>query len=176
MDESAVRKYVAAHLGHMLEDAGISGWTVTVEYGHIGPHTQGNCSAMAEYNQAQIRLDPEMFGDETTLAAVLRHELFHIVLAPMDVYRGLVTGHLEMDTPEATSEDLAWTYFVEQSVLGLERMWAAAHPEAEESSGQHGKRGKGKASKARCRQRLDTIRPDKLPYKHRISFHETSAD
>ncbi len=45
----------------------------------------------------------------------------HVILAPFDLYRDLMTQHIVNDTPEGRQENRAWSYAVEQAVVNLEK-------------------------------------------------------
>src|SRR5260370_42055938 len=95
MDRSEVKAIVDAEIGLLMRRLGISHWKVTVSYDPErcdgdGVLKRGECTRLVDYNSAHIRLNPESFDDGVCVLRTLRHELYHIVLSPFDLYSSAV--------------------------------------------------------------------------------------
>jgi hypothetical protein len=131
MDRSEVRAIVEAEIEPLLDRLGISHWRITVHFGPIeadhrvaaGHKVQGECLKNAPYDMATITLDPEEIHDPEHARKILRHELFHVLLAPFDVYRKFATAFIESKSSGDVQEDNLWEFASEQAVINLERMW-----------------------------------------------------
>ncbi len=129
MDESAVRKVVESNLEALAGALGLERWKITIRFercqdaGGDRYVTQAQCDMKGEYETAIITLDHAEFNDDAHVIATLTHELTHIMLAPLDVYRDFaaaaVTGNPVMERQAAE----LWTSAIEKTVLGLERAW-----------------------------------------------------
>jgi hypothetical protein len=130
MDRSAVEATVAREIGPLCARLGIEGWKIAVSYdpesvdgdGHL---KHGECTRLVDYNSAHISLNPESFEDEDAVLRTLRHELFHVVLSPFDLYSSAVDRAI--DTPASVREilDRVWNHACERAVINLERMFSA---------------------------------------------------
>jgi hypothetical protein len=126
LDASEVRKLVEEHAPRLRDALGISHWTIAFRYGPLGGdgdfRTPGRCEAYDEYLRACIRLDPEAFDSPEEVLATLRHELFHVVLAPMDLAIIAASRHFPDERASDAIRDV-WRHQVEATVLALERMY-----------------------------------------------------
>jgi hypothetical protein len=128
MDRSEVKAMVEGELEPLMQRLGIRHWKVRVSYdpesvdgeGHL---KHGECTRLVDYNSAHISLNPESFDDEESVMRTLRHELFHIVLSPFDLYSSSVDRAIEV--PNAVREilDRVWNHACERAVINLERMF-----------------------------------------------------
>jgi hypothetical protein len=84
---------------------------------------RGECTRLVDYQSAHISLNPEAFEIESEVLGTLRHELFHIILAPLDLYTSAV-ARLEISDDAAEILDRVREHAIEQAVGGLERMHA----------------------------------------------------
>lgn len=127
MDRSEVQKVVDREMPGLMERFGIRHWKVTVTYGPIGDdgvcRLQGRCTRHVDYNRAHVELDPEEHDDEADLLGTLRHELYHVVLSPFDLY----SQAADVLTPKASAEESmlerVWRHAVEQAAINLERLF-----------------------------------------------------
>ena len=127
MDQSAVERVVLAHLPRLSQQLGLSQWEISLGYSaqpsdDDGSLLRGDCTRLIDYQSAHISLNPTAFADEAAVLTTLRHELFHVVLAPLDLYTSAVEG---IELPELAEELLARVrdHAIERAVAGLERMW-----------------------------------------------------
>ena len=124
MDQSAVREIVGRVLTPFSRALGVSHWNIVVDYGPCSVKTwAAECGRNPNYNNAEITLDPEKFSEPADVEASLRHELQHIVLAPWDVYRNVLTEPLDTESPEGQREQALFRHCIEQAVLAQERAW-----------------------------------------------------
>lgn len=126
MDRSKVKAIVEREIGPLMGRLGIPHWKVTVSYGLRGESDDATinaqCTRLVDYNRALIEFDPDALDDEAEVLRVLRHELFHILLSPFDVYTGAVR-RLDLGSAEAVLDQVQ-THATEQAVINLERMYS----------------------------------------------------
>lgn len=126
MDRSAVKAIVDREIGPLMGRLGIHHWKVAVVYGPIGDDAggtvTGQCTRLYDYNSATVALDPGAMEDEDHARRVLRHELFHVVLSPFDLYAGAVDG-AGLGEPLDDVLDRVWRHSCEKAVINLERMY-----------------------------------------------------
>lgn len=128
MDRSAVAQVVAEHLPRLSQQIGLHQWDISVGYSAEQPDDSGSlkrgeCTRLIDYHSAHISLNPDAFSDADGVLVTLRHELFHIVLAPFDLYTTAVEG---IELPDVAAELLERLrdHAIERAVAGVERMWA----------------------------------------------------
>jgi hypothetical protein len=127
MDKSTLKAMVDREIEPLMRRLGIPHWRVTVSYGLVegsglNRRFHGECNRSVDYNQAHITLDPETLDDEAHALKVLRHELYHVVLAPFDVYSNAVDAAVGTGTTTNILGSV-WTHAVEQAAINLERMF-----------------------------------------------------
>lgn len=127
MDKSAVAQVVAEHLPRLSAQLGLHQWEITIGYASEaaddeGSLKRGECSRLVDYQSAHISLNPDAFADADGVLATLRHELFHIVLAPFDLYTSAVEV-LELPDVAAELLERVRDHALERAVAGMERMW-----------------------------------------------------
>ncbi|HEY9737536.1 MAG TPA: hypothetical protein V6D06_14680 [Trichocoleus sp.] len=155
MDKSAVKAAVEKHLERVSNQlAPVRSWKLTIKYEALpGDHkstTEASCSFDYAYEDAVIRFDPEAHDDERHVVRNLRHELIHLLLAPIEAYRETITPMLSDE--QSSVEYQAARVAVERCVMNVERVfdWGlnipllpeeapaeepqAAEPEASETS------------------------------------------
>jgi hypothetical protein len=128
MDRSGVKSIVERELEPLMQRLGVSDWKVRFSYDpepadgdeHL---KHGECTRLVDYNSAHISLNPESFDDEEAVIRTLRHELFHIVLSPFDLYSSAV-DRLEILGPTGVILERLWHHACERSVINLERMFS----------------------------------------------------
>jgi hypothetical protein len=136
MDRSAVERVVREHLPRLSQQLGLSHWEISLGYLAQSPDDdgallRGECTRLVDYQSAHISLNPDAFADEEAVLVTLRHELFHVVLAPFDLYTSAVE---RIELPAVAEEMLERVrdHAIERAVAGLERVWAGitapAHP------------------------------------------------
>ena len=132
MDRSRVESIVVRRLPELSRTLGLSQWDISLGYNSEssrddGTLKKGECNRLIDYQSAHITLNPEAFGDEDAVLRTLRHELFHIVLAPFDLYTSAVA---EIELPEVATDLLERVqgHAIERAVAGLERMWEGLLP------------------------------------------------
>jgi hypothetical protein len=121
LDRSACKRIVECEIVGLLEACGVPHWHVEVVYGPIGGNAVGECERLLDYESAEIRIDPERIDDEEHLLKVLRHETFHIVLAPFDLLRTWIEAGL--DGAELEKVQRVVRHAEETAVKALSRMW-----------------------------------------------------
>ena len=90
MDASAVKALVSRELEPLAEKLGVGHWDITtstgsLEAGSDGAMKAGECNRLIDYDAAHIRLNPEAFEADADAIKTLRHELFHILVSPLDL-------------------------------------------------------------------------------------------
>nr|WP_290224128.1 hypothetical protein [Trichocoleus desertorum] len=125
MDASKCREIVDANILKMMRQLGVQAWRVSVLYEPAGnnPNWVASCLTNLPYQRATIRIDPQMAESEEDVLDSLRHELIHVLLAPLDAYRDLVTSNIEADSSMDAAESRAWTMAIETCVLAVERIF-----------------------------------------------------
>lgn len=128
MDRSAVKAIVEKNLDPLCRSFGIAHWKIAVSYqpeaaDENGITEAGNCSRLVDYNKAGITLNPEAFETEEEVLWTLRHELFHIVAAPFDIFLNAVKRATEDDEKSLAILKSVWTHAMEKCVINLERMY-----------------------------------------------------
>jgi hypothetical protein len=127
LDRSAVERVVLKHLPRLSAHLGLHQWEVSVGYAaepadDDGSLKRGECTRLIDYHSAHISLNPDAFADDTAVLVTLRHELFHIVLAPFDLYTSVVE-QIELPDIAADLLERVRDHAIERTVAGLERMW-----------------------------------------------------
>lgn len=137
MDRSQVKAIVERELEPLMERLGIPHWNITASYSPLSPddgrRVHAEITRNSNYNSAHIDFNPEPTEDEAHLLKVLRHELFHVLLSPYDLYGRAVEALLEDDPVKQKVFDEVLTNSMEQAVINLERMYAGlTRPKASE--------------------------------------------
>lgn len=128
MDRSAVEAVAAAALPLLVARLGLERWELGVSClaepaEPSGRQPQGHCTRMADYQSAHITLNHEAVGGTDEVLATLRHELFHVILAPFDLFRESV-ALANPPADVAAILDRIWQHAEESAVANLERMYA----------------------------------------------------
>jgi len=143
VDKSEAQRIVQANVERIRDALRLHDWYTTIEYGPCSnPNWGASCDrAGGDYKRATITINPELHDTEEEVLSSLTHELLHLVLAPLDVYRDIITslvpGMHELGGPVAVAEQRAWTHALEAVVTLLERgvtrhLWEAAGDPAED--------------------------------------------
>lgn len=127
MDRSAVKAIVDREIEPLMRRLGIPHWRITVSLEPApqkdsGRYLSGHVDRFVDYEHAHVTLNPEAFDDESDVLRVLRHELLHVVLAPIDVFVNAVEATLEGHAAAPTLQAV-WTHAMERAVGHLERMY-----------------------------------------------------
>jgi hypothetical protein len=128
MDRSEVKAVVDRELEPLVRRLGLTQWEIklsctcepTDDDGFV---KRGECTRLVDYQSAHINLNPEAFESADELLKTLRHELFHVVLAPFDLYTSLVEAAVEGNTRFQEMLDRVKDHACELSVFNLERMF-----------------------------------------------------
>jgi hypothetical protein len=127
MDRSAVKKIVDENIDGLLEKLGLPHWRIEVSYDLRADdgicRTKGRCTRAIDYNKARIEFDPDECEDEADVLKTLRHELFHIVASPFDLYMQAADQCTKEDSPEEAILDRVFDHAVEKVMINLERMF-----------------------------------------------------
>ncbi len=124
MDRSEVKAVVDREIEAMAKALGVAHWSLTVSYGPCSrKEWSAECVRQAEYNVAKIIIDPEKQGDEDDVLDSLLHELAHVVLAPFDTYRSVMTAADVPGSPADKRERNLWAFAVEQGVICVMRAY-----------------------------------------------------
>lgn len=123
MDKSKLQAIVEAALPGYVTLFGLKRWKITLQYGRLGDGNAAECSHDLSYSTATIGFDPEKHADEDQVLANLRHELFHLIHGPFDLFYNIAVAG--MDEARGAVCDRAWTFSAEQTVVALEAMYAA---------------------------------------------------
>jgi hypothetical protein len=128
MDKSEVQSIAERELKRLSKRLGLTHWEIKLSFlpeatDDDGLLRRGECTRLVDYYNAHISLNPEAFDDEESLVKTLRHELFHIVLAPFDLYTSLVADAVEEDKIAREMLDRVRDHACEQTVVNLEIMF-----------------------------------------------------
>ncbi len=127
MDIASVQAIVDRELPPLCKQMGVTFWKIVVEYRCEDQDTdgrlrRGECTRLIDYLDACITLNPEAFDDEAMVLRTLRHELFHVILAPFDLFKAVVDNAVE-DRIKSAMLNRVWHHALETAVIGLEVMW-----------------------------------------------------
>jgi hypothetical protein len=127
VDRSAVERVLVEHLPALSQALGLSQWHISLGYDaalSTGDNciTRGECSRLLDYQSAHITLNPDVFADAEAVLATLRHELFHVVLAPFDLYTSAV-DRLDLSDDATELLERIRDHATEQCVAALERLY-----------------------------------------------------
>jgi hypothetical protein len=128
MDVTAVRAIVERDLESLSHKLGLGHWKIVVRYRSESVNTEGDyqsggCHRLVDYNAAAITLNPEAVDDEAEVLSVLRHELFHCLLAPYDLYHQAAREALRDDRTAFAVLERLFDHVQEQGVINLQRMY-----------------------------------------------------
>jgi hypothetical protein len=129
MDRSAVKEIVDREVESLRHRLGIEDWKIRVEYHAEGPDDDGGlsraeCTRLVDYGIACISINHEALEAEAEVIETIRHELFHVVLAPFDLHRSAVE-RMDFDDAKAARAVLSrvWDHSCERAVANLEKMY-----------------------------------------------------
>lgn len=125
MDKSQVRGIVEDNIKRMMSALQVQDWSIDVSYGPNDGDFAGATAVVmrrVDYKIATINFDPEQLGSEETVLRALRHELLHLHLGQVDVYREAVGQFLPTAVDVTGVEERIWRYAHEQVVHRLEMM------------------------------------------------------
>ena len=126
MERSEVKKIVEKHVKQMMLDIGIPHWNVTIEYDRLPYGVKASCDLdRAKYWAADLTIDHEKMDDKGDVLHCLRHELLHILAAPFQHYRAVMTAGIDHESQEGEREIELWRFAMEQHVLILEKALAS---------------------------------------------------
>lgn len=117
MDRSRIKEVLEVIAQDMVKDLFISEWHIKVKQDSIDD-ARALCYVDPYYRTATIIIDPNEIKDERDLIETYRHELFHVVLHPIDEYRRLISKCVKKDTRQVAKE--AYTQVEERCVFMLE--------------------------------------------------------
>ncbi len=144
MDKSAVSAIIEAQGADIATTLGLQAWRLGFNVdlsepdGEDGTRTLGSATTLIDYNVATINLNPNQFDDAEGVLAAMRHEFYHILLSPIDLYHEAVQLATE-DADDAVTRILerTFTHAIEQTVIAVERMYSGL-THAEKSQGHPG--------------------------------------
>lgn len=90
MDKSLIFEAMDVVLPQMKTDLYVNDWDIEIQVESIGGGTPAICRVHPYYRSARITIDPCETPDIDSLVRNLRHELLHVVIAPVDEYRRLI--------------------------------------------------------------------------------------
>jgi hypothetical protein len=127
MDRSAVKAIVDREIEPLMVRLGIPHWHVVVSYDLRADdgicRVKGRCSRAMDYNKARIEFDPDECDDEDDVLKTLRHELFHVVASPFDLYMQAADQLTKEGSPEEAILRRVFDHAVEKAMINLERMF-----------------------------------------------------
>lgn len=126
MDASDVVKVVAEHLPRLQRELGLVHWTFRVRAEFLTSDDPtfrrfGNVLRDVSRERAHVEINPDEVENAVDVVRVLRHEMFHCVLAPFDLYAEAVEKFVS-DKTALESVRRVWEHACEQAVVGLERL------------------------------------------------------
>ncbi len=122
MDRSVAQRIIARETGPLMALLGIGHWRIVTTMDLADDHTLGQCETLIDYNRATIAFNPALFSDEKSLLKTIRHELFHVVLSPFDLFMETI-NQIEALEPLRPALTRLWTHAQEMGVVNLERMF-----------------------------------------------------
>ena len=129
MDRNAVEAVVDREIEGLIHRLGVAHWRIEVRYDLRDDETLGECTRLVNYNKAIVRLNAELLDDDDAVLKTLRHELFHIVLAPFDLFITAAADTVNESTALAAVLDTVKHHAIEKTVINLERMYRGlSHP------------------------------------------------
>lgn len=137
MDRSAVQAIVERECGPLVRRLGLDGWEFKLSYApepadDDGSLKKGECTRLVDYRSACITFNPDAFDDEAGVIATLRHELFHCVLAPIDLYTSAIE-RLGVADPAGAILERVLEHSMEKAVEALEAMFVGLTAAREEA-------------------------------------------
>lgn len=127
MDRSAVEAVVDREIEPLKARLGIGHWRIVVSYDLRADdgiaHIKGRCTRQIDYNRAHVEFDPEECEDEDDVLKTLRHELFHVVASPFDLYVQAAEQCIRKDSPEEGILGRVFDHAVEKIIINLERLY-----------------------------------------------------
>src|SRR5690349_9045575 len=124
MDRSEVKQIDEREIVDLVDRLGLTQWRINVHYDlRDDDGANGICTRHVDYNNATIELDPAGLEDEAHVLKVLRHELFHVVLAPFDTFINAVRPLTERDETTAAILASVQAHAIEQAIICLERLY-----------------------------------------------------
>jgi hypothetical protein len=120
LDRSECKAIVEREIPGLVRALGIQHWHIEVDYKPLDD-AAAECTRHLDYERADIAIDPASVGDEAYLLKALRHELFHVVIAPMDLFGNCMECGL--DGAEKERVERVWRHAMETTVKALERLW-----------------------------------------------------
>ncbi len=127
IDRSVVLKLIDDNIKDLKTKLGLERWSLKFNCEPSGTDNDGSvslgsCYALIDYEDARIDLNPAAFDDTKHALSTLRHELFHILLAPLDLYMEAV-DELEISEGEKKMLKRIWNHSLEKTILNLQRMY-----------------------------------------------------
>jgi hypothetical protein len=177
LDLSECKRIVERHILPLKDAFGLRYWTITVTY-RPRRKSKGKCNGDASYEQATINLDPDRFedGDEDDVLSVLRHELFHVVISPINLVRHLAL--LGIEGREYDRMLVTLNYAGEQTIRNLERLWACGEEYWRSVMAREAKmplkKGSSKKTKEHNFHELKKAHPE-MPNKQRVAIVLSTA-
>ena len=127
MKTSIVKEIVEREIEPLKEKLGIKFWKIKVSYNlrsNSGFSADvGHCTRLVDYDQAYIQLDPSGLKNEEHVIEILLHELFHIVLSPLDILCNSLHELFKDDEKLKGVMESIRVHSIEKAVINLERMY-----------------------------------------------------
>lgn len=127
MDKGECKEIVDRNITRLLISMGINHWDIHIGYNlresNGSKRAGGRCEATPDYNLALIQIDPDVHDDEKEVIKTLKHELFHVLLSPFDVYSEAVNLATADDPKSYQILERMFTHAKEKAVINLERFW-----------------------------------------------------
>ncbi len=92
MTEKQLYRLISKSVGRYTRRFGLSGWSIDVHLVESLDGRQAQVHIQPLYRQALIELVP---GDEEIMDRAVRHELLHLVLAPLEAFEELLEKHTD---------------------------------------------------------------------------------
>jgi hypothetical protein len=127
MDRLIVEAIAGSNLRRLQRELGLERWEIRLAFRPAPPQgvelTRADNSRMVDYRSACIFVNTDAFGSEAEVVEAIRHELFHLVVAPFDLFVSAVE-RLGLDPETMRVLDRVREYAIERSVSELERLWS----------------------------------------------------
>lgn len=129
MDRSKVKEIVEANLHDLKCRFGLHHWDITATFdlheddGGSRFTTRARCLFYVDYEKAEIRFNPDELDTDDDVLEALRHELFHLILAPFHIAWDALRPVVEADELRCNMARSIVTHATERAVKGLERLY-----------------------------------------------------
>ena len=109
MKESEVKHWLKKNKDFYVRLYGLQDWDIRVVLRDTDGDLLGSCNAQYEYRQATIALVSEALDSELDLIETFLHELEHVLLSPLDIFRKVADANVKFSvkkTMDIVADDM----------------------------------------------------------------------